>query len=66
MCDVIRNNGRLVLLCVYIVPYGNYGCSGGNMYNSFMYVIANDGVDTEDSYAYVGRVSSYIHTYIHT
>ena len=39
------------------VPYGNYGCSGGNMYNSFMYVVANEGVDTESSYPYKGRVS---------
>ena len=38
------------------VPYGNFGCSGGNMYNSYMYVIANEGVDTEKWYSYNSRV----------
>ncbi len=42
---------------LYPVPYGNFGCSGGNVYNTFMYVIANSGVDTENSYYYKGRVS---------
>lgn len=37
------------------VPYGNFGCSGGNMYNSYMYVIANEGVDTEKWYSYNSR-----------
>ena len=48
-----------VCVCVYVVPYGNYGCSGGNVFNTFTYVIANAGVDTEGSYPYIGRVSSY-------
>ena len=32
------------------------------MYNSFMYMIANDGVDTENSYPYKARVSATFHT----
>nr|ACU86976.1 silicatein-like protein [Aulosaccus sp. GV-2009] len=40
------------------IPYGNYGCSGGNHYNSFMYVIANDGIDKQSSYTYKGRQDS--------
>ncbi|CAI8034599.1 Cathepsin L, partial [Geodia barretti] len=34
------------------VPYGNYGCRGGNMYNAFQYIVANDGIDSSDSYPY--------------
>ena len=40
------------------VPEGNNGCNGGNMYNSFMYIIFNDGVDKELGYPYEGTVSS--------
>ena len=40
----------------YLGPEGNNGCQGGNMYNSFMYVIFNDGVDSEASYSYQGIV----------
>ncbi|XP_003383726.1 PREDICTED: cathepsin L1-like [Amphimedon queenslandica] len=37
------------------IPYGNKGCNGGNMYESFRYIIDNDGIDREDGYKYTGR-----------
>jgi len=40
------------------VPYGNHGCHGGNMYDAFLYVISNEGVDKESSYAFRGKVSA--------
>lgn len=42
--------------CTHAVPEGNNGCKGGNMYNSFMYIIFNDGIDTSSSYSYQGKV----------
>ena len=40
-----------------IVAYGNHGCNGGNMRNTYQYVIGNSGVDTESSYPFQGKVS---------
>ena len=30
------------------------------MYDAFLYIVANDGVDTADSYPYQGQVSGYL------
>ena len=43
------------------VPYGNYGCRGGNMYNAFQYIVANAGVDCADAYPYMEYVRIIIH-----
>nr|BAG74343.1 silicatein-M2 [Ephydatia fluviatilis] len=40
------------------VPYGNHGCSGGDTYTAFKYVIDNGGIDTESSYSFKGKQSS--------
>lgn len=39
------------------VPFGNYGCSGGTVGKAFQYIISNDGINSQSSYPYVGRVS---------
>ena len=41
-----------------VVSYGNHGCNGGNMYNAYAYVVANNGVDSQSSYPFQGRVCS--------
>lgn len=51
---------------IHAVPEGNNGCDGGNMYNSFMYIIFNDGIDTTSSYKYQGKVQSFVVTTIST
>ena len=36
--------------------YGNVGCNGGTMNNSFTYIQMNGGIETSDSYPYEGQV----------
>jgi len=38
--------------CTWDDPYDNTGCDGGDMREAMNYVIANKGIDTEDSYSY--------------
>lgn len=40
-----------------LVSYGNHGCKGGNMHNAYMYILANDGIESSNSYPFQGRVS---------
>lgn len=39
-----------------LVPFGNHGCSCGDVNSAFMYVIDNGGLDTENVYRYVSKV----------
>ena len=48
-------------LCEHTVPEGNNGCTGGNMYNSFMYMVFNDGLSKESYYPYKGVVRQDVH-----
>lgn len=48
---------------MHTVTEGNNGCNGGDMFNSFMYIIFNDGIDTARSYSYVGKVRLSVYSY---
>nr|CAM57981.1 silicatein alpha [Geodia cydonium] len=37
------------------IPYGNHGCKGGNMYDTYLYIVANEGIDTSASYPYSAK-----------
>lgn len=40
----------------HAVPFGNHGCSCGDINSAYMYIIDNDGVNTWSSYGYRSKV----------
>lgn len=56
VCCVMQLRINLMNCLVCVVPYGNHGCSGGDTYTAFKYVIDNGGLDTESSYSFKGKV----------
>ncbi|XP_030248534.1 cathepsin S-like [Sparus aurata] len=62
--QLFKKTGKLVDLspqnlldCSSTPKYGNLGCKGGWLSKAFKYVMDNQGIDSEASYPYKGRVS---------
>lgn len=48
---------HVALYMTYMIGhFGNRGCNGGNMKASFLYMISNNGVNSEMYYPYRARV----------
>ena len=58
ICDLLSRmyNALMCMFNLFTVSFGNHGCQGGNMYNAYQYVIANEGVDTLSTYSFQGKV----------
>lgn len=39
-----------------LVAYGNHGCNGGSVHNTYLYIISNEGIDTANAYPYLEQV----------
>lgn len=60
-CSGVWSHSYMHFTCTAIVCYitgrfGNRGCNGGNMKNSFRYVISNKGINSATYYPYRARV----------
>ena len=58
LVSIVETSGCALFHCFsYIsVSYGNHGCQGGNMHNTYLYIISNEGVAREQSYPFKAKV----------